>query len=418
MHRRIKEGTAHENLRRSNRQPRIFGGHPLPLLRNAYTPSYTEENNMENETMQQPENGIQRSSQFDQSEPSRVRDMSQDKPHHRDSVAVASNQVKFAVHLEQDAESSGYQLRSNTSRDTNNQRRSSAVKEVIRVANVVPEPKQLANRKDFNLGGDELHENFSGSSLFDKQPKKRRASPSFYVLIPTKPRNARQTNSESVIRPAVTVPFSFLEEKWLFFHVTDLHPGQELKTVDWDKISAKFNARFKIGRNSDSLGEKWKEMMRRGVTMHFYEHGDDLSLKDSDTFIDSISTHSRFQNATARAFIPVPHTQSAEPQDSSALSTSPPRPASASHSVASSIPVTPLAIDEKPFTWTQAQEEWLLSTCLHAFTKRKLAFDWKQVAMGFRMTYGIIRPAAAFKDKWKQLKTLASTSEENAQGDN
>ncbi|KAL7271181.1 hypothetical protein RUND412_006073 [Rhizina undulata] len=536
MYRRIKESTAHEHRGHSTGQPSpdpsLLGSRPVPLLQPAYTSSPTKDNNMANETFKkQPAyRGTPRSSQFSQYGSSRLRDMSQDNPHHRNSVSVASNQATVVMDLDQDAESTGYQLRSHTRRNTNNDRRST-LEGVSSVANIVPKPKQLVKRKAMSLGGDGLRENVGENSSFDKQHKKRRASPSFSVLIPTRPRNASHANSESVIRPAVTEPFSFHEEKWLFFNVNGLYPGQGFNTIDWETISAQFNARFKVGRNSDSLGQKWREMMRRRVTMHFYEHGEDLKWIDPRPYLNSITTHSPFQKAATRDLIPVPYIQSAEPQDSNALSTSsrdhskskkrftdeetkwlvrwihfnksrqimnnlnwvkcdqaftrefnysrgpealkwryffetnraglpcpsetssqsqseasstspdqggnlypsspphsaslprsanPPRPASPSraHSVASSIPVTPLASGTKSFTWTPAQEEWLLTTCLHGFTKRKLAIDWKKVAVGFRMTYGTIRPAAAFKKKWNQLKGLAGTSEGNAQGEN
>ncbi|KAL7268512.1 hypothetical protein RUND412_008864 [Rhizina undulata] len=67
------------------------------------------------------------------------------------------------------------------------------------------------------------------------------------------------------------LPYSFLEERWLFLHITGHYPREAMKK-NWNAIAASFRYQYPEGqvRSARSLEAKWDELMVREVTITYF----------------------------------------------------------------------------------------------------------------------------------------------------
>ncbi|KAL7275863.1 hypothetical protein RUND412_001178 [Rhizina undulata] len=266
-------------------------------------------------------------------------------------------------------------------------------------------PKHLQRkRKAASLGGTGLHGSDNGDETSSPhiQPKKLRpiAHASTSALVGETTMNVRGSNSESMRAEYIT-PFTFQQEKWLFFYVTGFYPRGSEK-VDWNTVSADYKVRFNVGRVAKSLEQKWEEMMERGVNMHFYFPGAEQPFFPTATTLHPISSNPQVNS-------PIEHDQLAplsvysdtppEPQDPS---TAPP---SSSHQ---------LKMKGRPYT--EEEIEWL-----HDWVNRNTVpgekKNWAACEQAFAKKYNYSRGSAALMVKWydgiKSAKASGTSASNN-----
>ncbi|KAL7275249.1 hypothetical protein RUND412_001819 [Rhizina undulata] len=253
---------------------------------------------------------------------------------------------------------------------------------------IVAEPKLLQRkRKAVSLRGAGLHGNDSGaeSSSPHVQPNKRRpiACASTSALVGGTTRSARRSNSESM-RPEDITPFTFQQEKWLFFYVTGFYPRGSA-TVDWNTVSADYKVRFNVGRATKSLEQKWEEMMERGVNMQFYFPGAEQLFFSAAPTLHPISTNPQVNYPVSDdQFAPLSVSSDTfpEPQDSS---TAPP---SSNHQP-----------QMKGRPYTEEETEWL-----HDWVDRNTVSggkkNWVVCDQAFTKNFKYSRGSAALMVKW------------------
>ncbi|KAL7270879.1 hypothetical protein RUND412_006399 [Rhizina undulata] len=144
----------------------------------------------------------------------------------------------------------------------------SSLEEQANLTNIGIETNSLhSKRKAVNLDGAGLYAygNDSGAVAISPHVQLKKLRPisctSTSKLDGGTTRNVRSNNS-ALLTPEVITPFTFQQEKWLFFYITGCYPRGPA-TVDWNTVSADYEDKFKVGRTAKSLAHKWEEMMER-----------------------------------------------------------------------------------------------------------------------------------------------------------
>ncbi|KAL7267284.1 hypothetical protein RUND412_010136 [Rhizina undulata] len=311
-------------------------------------------------------------------------------------------------------------------------------------------PKFLQRkRKAVSLGGAGLHANESGAETSSPhvQPKKLRpmASTSTSTLVGETTRNLRSRTPE-LMRSDVDTPFTFQQEKWLFFYVTGFYPRGPA-TVDWNTVSADYEERFNVRCTARSLEQKWEEMMDRGVTIQFY-----FPAAEQPVFPAPLTPHPIFTNSEVHSSVghyplaplSVFSDKSPEPQDpgiappssnkqaqtkgqpfteeeTSKKSGTSARKNQDTMATSSQLVINP-AKSAKALPWTTEQEEWLLLNCSKNFTDRGVTIDWDQAVEDYIAEWEIVRSLNTLQKKWSRinikLRGQVETSGANPQEEN